>query len=202
MSLNIWLSKALLRLKKQMRTERVNTWAKHELELLEKQCGDDKEGLMLQKIITKNVLDVMRLIAKQHHSGFSYGYFKRVLLDLMDNRPLTPLTGEADEWGEEGQNKRMTSVFRCPDGSCFWTNARCFVTGVSRSAYTNGHSRMPITEFPWSPPATVTVHVKQSCSDFDPDFKCDYACDTCANRCKNPYVCEECEEQCGKVFAE
>ena len=82
-----------------------------------------KDGDGLQDAINKNVLDIVELFASQGHSEISAGYVMSVLERLLRFKPLTPLTGEDDEWTEVSdkmgqgcfQNKRCSSVFKTTD---------------------------------------------------------------------------------------
>ena len=76
----------------------------------------DKDGM--QEIINQNILDLVKLFSSQGHSGLSGRYVINALSRLLEYKPLNPLTGEDDEWGEPygpdetQQNKRCSSVFR------------------------------------------------------------------------------------------
>lgn len=76
----------------------------------------------MQKMMAENLLEAIDVIAKQGHTGFSMGYFRKHLDHLLDYKILTPLTGEDDEWIEHDdglfQNKRMTTVFK-RDGKAY-----------------------------------------------------------------------------------
>ena len=82
-----------------------------------------KDGDGLQDAINKNILDIVELFASQGHSGISAGYAMSILERLLRFKPLTPLTGEDDEWTEVSdkmgkrcfQNKRCPSVFKTTD---------------------------------------------------------------------------------------
>lgn len=69
-------------------------WAKKELDLLNK----DNDGM--QKMMNKNILDILEVFCDQGHSGFSASYLTNILNRLMDWKPLSPLTGADDEWHE------------------------------------------------------------------------------------------------------
>jgi len=78
----------------------------------------------MQEMMCKDVLEVLKLISSQGHSGFSIGYFKNLLNKLIDFEPLSPLTGNDDEWIESPfpvkfqMNARDGRVVRYPDGHC------------------------------------------------------------------------------------
>lgn len=140
-------------------------FAKNELKLLEKGCRSEDE-LAMQEEATRNVLELLEVFRKQEHSGFSASYTINILKRLVDNKPLSPLTGEDDEWGDSltlgdvqtQQNKRCSSVFRdnfdnstahdiydiafSDNGGITW-----FGSEAKARIY-----RKPI-QFPWMPPS-------------------------------------------------
>ena len=70
-------------------------------------------------MMRKHILHMMQEFANEGHSGFSAQHAANILTRLMDFKPLSPLTGEDDEWvkhdyGSEVtyQNKRRSSVFK------------------------------------------------------------------------------------------
>ena len=95
-------------------------YTKSELSRLEK---NDKDGE--QKAINKSILEIIEVFNKQGFSGFSAGYTTWVLDRLLRFRPLSPLTGEDNEWDPPRQqhangvtvyqNKRCPSVFKAVD---------------------------------------------------------------------------------------
>lgn len=89
-------------------------WAENELNLL------DVHNDELQEKINKDILEIIKVFSLQDHSGFSAAYCLDILKKLLDHKPITPITGEDDEWFDaidEGeypiqQNKRCSSLFR------------------------------------------------------------------------------------------
>lgn len=91
---------------------------------------DPETGLMkpdhkpddLQDLIEYDVLEVLDVIDKQGHSGFSHGYFTSLLIPLLKDMPITPLAGRDWEWGtrcDSDQNKRCSKVFRREDSTAY-----------------------------------------------------------------------------------
>ena len=127
--------------------------------------SDDEMNVAMRK----HVLHMMQEFANEGHSGFSASYAISILTKLMDFKPLSPLTGEDDEWNNlvenyesvpHWQNKRRSSVFKNADGSCydidgkvFWEWAMPYEEGDKphKSYYTNRDSRVPVT-FPYTVP--------------------------------------------------
>lgn len=100
-------------------------FAKRELDIIG--LTENSEDMDLE--MRKDILDIIELFANQGHSGFSASYLNSILPKLMKYQPLSPLTGEDDEWtdvtsfGDDPvlQNKRCYSVFKGKDGK-FWHN--------------------------------------------------------------------------------
>jgi hypothetical protein len=117
----------------------------------------------------KHILHMMNEFAEEGHSGFSASYAISILTKLMDFKPLSPLTGEDDEWNNlvenyepvpHWQNKRNSSVFKNADGTCYDIDGKVFWEWAMpyeedgkpyKSYYTNRDSRVPVT-FPYTVP--------------------------------------------------
>lgn len=76
----------------------------------------DRVDLEYDGMIKDAVLDIVKLFAGQGHSGGSAAVTLGVCDRLLRFQPLTPLTGEDDEWTEVSdglwQSKRCSSVFK------------------------------------------------------------------------------------------
>lgn len=81
--------------------------AKHELALVN--FGEEDSKVMI---------DILERFFAQWGSGGAVWAVAPVLLKLIGGEPLSPLTGEPDEWMEVGegafQNRRMSSIFKDP----------------------------------------------------------------------------------------
>jgi hypothetical protein len=108
-------------------------------------------------MLGESVLELVKKFAEQGHSGASATMTVDLAERLMRFEPLTPLTGEADEWndvsdvgGHEGgpifQNKRYSSVFM-EDGEAYDIGA---VVAVDPSGGTWTGPRKKIS-FPYTP---------------------------------------------------
>ena len=99
---------------------------KKELELLRDKQGDDEAGNM----ICDEVKEVMTLIDNQGHSGCSYSILSNILIRLLKEKPLFPITDNPSEWGtdaDEKQNNRVSSIFKYPDGTIHDVERTIFV---------------------------------------------------------------------------
>lgn len=109
----------------------------------------------MQDSMELQVLEVLDLIDGQGHSGFSHGYFCNLLIPLLKNMPITPLTGRDWEWNnkychsEKGtwQNSRCSRVFKEGDRAYNY-QGRAF-SNDGEVWYTSSDSRKDIT-FPCS----------------------------------------------------
>lgn len=97
----------------------IQEWAKIELDRIK---FGDKD--------TRAMLDILKLFFHNWDSGASVSVAAPILCRIIEGKPLTPLTGEQDEWADMSdtmnrgagalyQNIRRSSVFRerLPDGT-------------------------------------------------------------------------------------
>lgn len=92
---------------------KLEDYAKSELDRL-------NDGSEEQSAVNKDILAVLDLLGSQGHSGMSIQYVLKMINQLVNFYPVTPLTGADDEWskpmslnGESTQqNLRCSSVFR------------------------------------------------------------------------------------------
>jgi hypothetical protein len=120
-------------------------WAKAELDRLVK---DDDE---MQKEINKDILHIVEVFSEQGHSGFSASYALNIIKKLLAWKPITPLTGENDEWGEvqswdrgenSQQNKRCSAVFRknFDNSTAYYIDGKVFSDNGGHSWFQKGCS--------------------------------------------------------------
>jgi hypothetical protein len=91
------------------------------------ELDNNKEDVMNDYIesVYDSALELFKTFCEQEHSGMSANLTKHIFDKLVDGKPLTPITGEEDEWDNciddygDGfltqQNKRMPSLFRSLD---------------------------------------------------------------------------------------
>ena len=125
-------------------------YAKDEL----KRIGMIDSGEAYNDWATKAILDLIELFASQGHSGFTAPYVVNAFSRLAMFKPLSPLTGEDDEWNEveDGlfQNKRYSAVFKDKDGTAYNCEGKVF-TDDGEVWYTSRDSRVNVT-FPYVVP--------------------------------------------------
>ena len=132
-------------------------YAKQEFEVLG-WPGDDE----IQQMICDNILELLKTFDEQGHSGFSANYLLNMFDRLARLKPISPLTGNDDEWVKINdnlwQNKRCCSVFKDETGA-YWIEGRVFRT-PDGSCYMTKDSRVPV-EFPWTMPEPEIVEVEK-----------------------------------------
>ena len=124
-------------------------YAKDEL----KRIGMVDSGEPYNDMGTKAILDLIELFSSQGHSGFSAPYVINAFSRLAMFKPLSPLTGEDDEWNDVGdifQNKRYSAVFKNKDGVAYNVEGKVF-TDDGDVWYTCKDSKVNVT-FPYVVP--------------------------------------------------
>ena len=139
------------------------SYAASELDRIGMHEGDDINGVM-----RKHLIHMVEEFSKEGHSGFSANYALQCLTKLLNYKPLSPLTGDDDEWTDVSdlsgetmfQNKRYSAVFKNGKdgeaynigGKVFWSWAIDQETGREfKSYYTSSNSRT-LVEFPYTVP--------------------------------------------------
>ena len=124
----------------------------------------------------KHILHMINEFAEEGHSGMSASYALSILKNLLDFKPLTPLTGEDDEWNEIGngywQNRRASNVFKGEDGRAYWSDGIIFWEWYSspdiddgkpfKSYFTSRDSRVYIDSFPWTMPENPEYRYREA----------------------------------------
>lgn len=120
------------------------------------------------------VLEVLKTLSDQGHTNLSASIVIQFVDRLWSWKPLTPLTGEDDEWISEPkfmegtlQNKRYSAVFKNKEtGECYDINGRIFAEpdGIK---FTCRESKV-LVEFPYMPPDKYPVYKLKYSSDEKP----------------------------------
>ena len=137
-------------------------YAEKELDLIGMSADSEDE---MNLAMRDHILRMIRVFSQEGHSGFSAAYAVSCLEKLLRYEPLSPLTGEDDEWTELDydedttyQNKRCGRVFKDAngnaydiDGIIFWEWYTDPETGEKyKSHFTCKDSRVPV-QFPYTP---------------------------------------------------
>lgn len=122
----------------------------------------------MQGMICDHVMKLIDIFSEEGHSGSTAPYAINMFKKLASFKPLTPLTGEDDEWikhdygvDPKWQNKRLSSVFKDANGDCYNIDGKVFWEWCApwegresqepyKSYYTCKESRVPVT-FPYTP---------------------------------------------------
>lgn len=137
----------------------IENYAKSELDRIGMTADSEDE---MNVAMRNHILHMVGEFANEGHSGFSANYAINILSKLFSWKPLSPLTGEDDEWNEIGddwyQSKRAPDVFKDKNGA-YWAQGRVFWEWYTpddgsepfKSYFTSRDSRVPIT-FPFTMP--------------------------------------------------
>lgn len=127
----------------------LQTFAKDELSRIGAFDKDSMYGGMLGDAVMK-MIDVF---AEEGHSGYSANMAISLFERVARFEPLTPLTGDDDEWNEVGegeyQNRRCSHVFKGADGRAYDIDGKVF-REPSGACFTSSESRVYVT-FPYTP---------------------------------------------------
>lgn len=102
----------------------------------------------MQNYMELCVLEVIDTIYEQGHSGFSHGYMLGLLIPLLKDHPITPLTGNDWEWNHIGgtyQNKRCPQVFKEGKNGMPYNCEGYAFSDNGKSWYTSRDSRKYLT---------------------------------------------------------
>lgn len=168
------------------------SWAEKEIELAmkaEKDASKENDGYCMDgyvKACYDSAFKAFKSLVEDEHSGMSIRITKGILDRLIDGKPLTPLTGENDEWGynytnDKGvksfENKRMSAFFIdvYPDGTVKYSDLeRSYCVDINTGASYDCGLVIDIVDelypinFPYMPPAK---EIKVYCEDFLVDKK-------------------------------
>lgn len=123
--------------------------------------GWDKTDDEMHDQVCKDILSLLHTFSEQNHSGFSANYVLNLFDKLARYQPISPLTGNDDEWvlvdSERPlyQNKRCSHVFK--DGDHAYDIEGFVFIDKDGCAYTDSNSRVDV-EFPYTP---HTEYVKE-----------------------------------------
>ena len=147
------------------------SYAEKEMDLIGLVGENDMNGAM-----RKHLLHMITEFSSEGHSGYSASYAISNLKRLLSFKPLSPLTGEDEEWSDVSeqkgntlyQNKRCGSVFKDDsgawdiDGKVFWEWYTDPDTKEKHKSYYTGHdSRITVT-FPYNVPDEPIYEYRES----------------------------------------
>lgn len=145
-------------------------FAENELNIIINKCEDD-ESKEMQKMISRDILQIVHTFAEQGHSGFSANYAINLIEKLLRYEPITPLTGADDEWNKldyekdlKYQNKRCSRVFKDADGKAYDSEGKIFSDNGGKSWYQSKDSRVYI-DFPYVPKTEKVIVEKNIAED-------------------------------------
>lgn len=107
--------------------------------------------------VANAILELLEVFDNQMHSNCTAPYTAGMFHRLAMFKPITPLTGEDDEWTEVGpgvfQNKRYSAVFKDEKkgGKAYNIEGKVFSDDGGETWFTNRNSRVYI-DFPYTVP--------------------------------------------------
>ena len=117
----------------------------------------DKDGNFddeMQELICTNVLELLHVMSKQGHSGFSANYLLSMFNKLANGKPLSPLTCKENEWAYDvdgtARNIRANGIYKNKDGIVYQIEGRIF-RDVKGYTYISGASKKYIENIPFTP---------------------------------------------------
>lgn len=139
------------------------SWAEQELRYAGYDVNDPEDGP--NKWLAEGTLELLKVFSEQGHSGSSAPFAVALFEKLAMWKPIAPLTGEDDEWGEVSdnlwQNKRNSAVFKDETGQAYWIEGKVFWEWAThpdiddgkpfKSYFTSRDSQVNI-DFPWTQP--------------------------------------------------
>ena len=119
----------------------------------------------MQEMACDNILELLEVFSEQGHSGSSAHYVLTQFFELAKFNPISPLTGNDDEWNEvrEGtyQNNRDSGVFKKgKNGEAYWIYGKIF-REPNGATFTSKDSKVPVN-FPWVKPEPEIVEVEDN----------------------------------------
>jgi hypothetical protein len=141
----------------------IKTYAINELTRI----GMYNSGEEMDDEMCEHILKIVDVFDEEGHSGFSAEYAIGILQKLLRWEPLSPLTGDDDEWRnlENGrfQNKRCSRVFKGEKGAqAHDIRGKVFVN-PDGATFTSRDSRVYI-DFPYVP-KTEYVNVEHETTE-------------------------------------
>lgn len=140
-------------------------FAEVELEALVRAHKGNKLDEEMAEAMRRDVLALIRLFASQGHSGGSAMMALGLFEKLARYEPLSPLSGEADEWNEVEagrlyQSKRAPNVFK-ENGIAYQMDGFVFKDPTGATFTTQPASRRRIISFPFRPQKGIVINVNE-----------------------------------------
>ena len=132
-------------------------YAKSELDIILSGCTD-AASQKKQEDINRRIIKICRALETKGQPDLftSWEYVLKTINRLVRGRPLTHLTGEADEWLEAAkglyQNKRCWAVFKQTKEFSGFGEADNGMVKEDRVYFLNGNEKETIDSFPYMPP--------------------------------------------------
>lgn len=126
---------------------------------------NDESAITMQERMHRDVREILEVVSRQGHSGFSINFLFQMVQKVGMFEPLSPILGTDDEWVDVAnisggqpmlQNARCGHVFRDGDSQAYDSTGRIVVCEDGQTV-TNYQSRVYI-EFPYVPTRVYAPH--------------------------------------------
>ncbi len=124
---------------------------------------DSSVGFDMNRAMRESTENLMLVFALEGHSGFSTSWGISVFERLARFKPLSPLTGDDDEWNQVAedmwQNRRCYNVFKDSSGGAYVSDH--YVFQEPTGAQFTGFGSQKRISFPYTPEDPVIVKVDE-----------------------------------------
>lgn len=139
------------------------------IEFVKHEISYDKKSNNSLKKAKNMIVKLCKLIEKEPMPDLEKQAVVKIFAKLSMGMPLTPLTGEDDEWKEvdiapgpnvKWQNKRCPRIYKREDGTAFDSKARVF-SFEGAVWFSNADSCVDITNWPYTVKPSERVMLKK-----------------------------------------
>ena len=133
--------------------------AKWQLNKLLEKCSDDFEKEM-QEMMNDNIMELLKVLDNQGHTDFSAAIAVRLFSNLANNKLITEIEDNPEDWYENGQHKYISSVFKRKDGTCYYLYGSYFAEPDSDNFFYDGLCSKTDVTFPLKPSDLETEYIR------------------------------------------
>lgn len=135
-------------------------FATKELDLVLNQYEKGSVDYEKQKVLNETILNLVKVYEEYKYEGYSKTLIINTVNRLFKYKPLTPLTGEEDEWEEEDTkletagtviNKRCPTVVKTVNGEAFDLESKIYSSDGGNTWYFDYNTEESIS-FPYYVP--------------------------------------------------
>lgn len=117
-------------------------------------------GKEMQRIMNREVMELLKVFEEQGHSGFSASWAIRLFSKLAKYKLITEIEDNPEDWDENGQHKYIPSIFKRKDGTCYYLYGTYFAEPDSDNFFYNGMCSKTDVTFPLKPSDLETKYIR------------------------------------------